>query len=98
MHGAAEGAQPVSERYLWSVAAVFVFVRKYCVFGRFGCLESSAWEPPVTHVVPRPLFNVKQARNSHRFRSQSALPVTYAVTLTFDLEPAYWLSRAETLC
>ena len=53
-------------------------------------LENIAfWEvPPGNHKCrsrgATPLVNVKYATNSHRFRSQSALSLTYAVTLTFD--------------
>ena len=42
-------------------------------------------------------------RKSHRFRSESVLPVACYVRFDlglcpFRIEPAYWLSRAETRC
>ena len=61
------------------------FVRKYCfpMFWKFRLATTSHTRgaTPTSHAH---LSTLNKQENLHRFRSESALPVTYAVTLTFD--------------
>ena len=94
---------PTSRQSIWRIINILCvfFVRKYCVFGRFAKfrLATATWSH-AHHAHFSTRSRAKQVRKRNTFCRESVLAVTY-VDLDlwpFDPEPAYWLSRAETLC
>ena len=66
----------------------------FAVFSRQICVASAH---RATRVMGGSYTRKISNKTTHICR-ESVLAATYTVTLTFDLERMYWLSRAETLC